>query len=183
MPADLLTNLKSHGLVSCTEDSSQTGCGDCLMILGEHLRKAVRIINAEQFFIEDISCLQVNEGLQLIYHFDHFQYPGRICLRILVSPQKPCADSIADIYPGAQWHERECTDFFGITFRGNPNPVPLLLSPEIPGPVLLKTEKQKKDLVSLLPRNLKFKKPDREAGIDHHLAEWAAGLGKGGNTR
>ena len=27
--------------------------------------------------------------------------------------------SITDIYPGADWHERECTEMFGVDFAGN----------------------------------------------------------------
>ncbi len=30
-------------------------------------------------------------------------------------------DSVADIYPGAAWHEREIFDMFGVSFRGHPD--------------------------------------------------------------
>ena len=37
------------------------------------------------------------------------------------------ADTISPVFPGANWHERETHDFFGIVFRGHPNLEPLLL--------------------------------------------------------
>jgi hypothetical protein len=48
---------------------------------------------------------------------------------------------VAAVFQGAEWHEREAADFFGLVFRGNPNPVPLLLPHDYPGPPpLLRTE-------------------------------------------
>jgi len=38
--------------------------------------------------------------------------------------------SICDIYQGANWHERETRDLYGVNFDGHPNLKPLLLSDE-----------------------------------------------------
>jgi len=35
--------------------------------------------------------------------------------------------TISAVFPGANWHERETHDFFGIRFAGHPNLIPLLL--------------------------------------------------------
>jgi NADH-quinone oxidoreductase subunit C len=35
--------------------------------------------------------------------------------------------SISEVFPGANWHERETHEFFGIRFLGHPNLSPLLL--------------------------------------------------------
>ena len=35
--------------------------------------------------------------------------------------------SVASVWPGANWHEREAHDFFGIKFVGHPNLEPFLL--------------------------------------------------------
>ena len=36
-------------------------------------------------------------------------------------------ESIADLYPSAQWHERETAEMFEVDFGGHPDPRPLLL--------------------------------------------------------
>jgi NADH-quinone oxidoreductase subunit C len=35
--------------------------------------------------------------------------------------------TISHVHPGANWHERESHDFFGIIFTGHPGLLPLLL--------------------------------------------------------
>lgn len=43
---------------------------------------------------------------------------------------EPIADSVVATYPGANWHERETAEMFGIEFRGHPDPRKLLLAEE-----------------------------------------------------
>ena len=42
-------------------------------------------------------------------------------------------DTIRDIFPGADWHERETHEMFGITFQGHPTLPPLYLPTEFEG--------------------------------------------------
>lgn len=35
--------------------------------------------------------------------------------------------SLADMFPSAQWHERETSEMFGVDFDGHPDPRPLLV--------------------------------------------------------
>lgn len=41
-------------------------------------------------------------------------------LKVKLSKQKPIIDSIVDIFPSADYFEREIHDFFGVEFKGNP---------------------------------------------------------------
>ena len=47
-------------------------------------------------------------------------------------------DTIRDIFPGADWHERETHEMFGITFQGHPTLHPLYLPTEFEGHPLRK---------------------------------------------
>ena len=51
----------------------------------------------------------------------------------------PTVDSLIEIYPGADWHEREAREMFGITFVGHPRPENLYLPNEFAGNPLLKS--------------------------------------------
>ncbi|MFW6005237.1 MAG: NADH-quinone oxidoreductase subunit C [Desulfonatronovibrionaceae bacterium] len=151
----MTAELDLHELIeqcnACT-DAGALGCYADLFILPRDLETAAAKLRRADFFIEDINCVHIQEGFLLLYHFDHFDQPGRISLRIIISPDNPEIPSISSIFPGANWHERECFDFFGIRFKGHPNLIPLLLDPEHQGPPpLLKDQKDLKDLYQLSP--------------------------------
>lgn len=96
---------------------------------GEIRRMAVRLLE-RNYYLEDVSMLEVSEGYLAVYHFDHFEHPGRIVLRLLAPREQPVFPTISDIFQGASWHERECRDFYGADFAGHENCIPLLLPAE-----------------------------------------------------
>ena len=59
---------------------------------------------------------------------------------VLVSTRVPVREahlpSAAGLYPGANWHERETAEMFGIVFDGHPDPRPLLLRSTVGRPPL-----------------------------------------------
>lgn len=42
-------------------------------------------------------------------------------LKAFVPEEDPSLDSVSDLWPAADWAERETYDFYGITFTGHPN--------------------------------------------------------------
>jgi NADH-quinone oxidoreductase subunit C len=55
-----------------------------------------------------------------------------------VDEAQPRALSWVPVYPGAEWHERECWEMFGITFDGHPALRHLYLPSEFEGHPLRK---------------------------------------------
>ncbi|NIM47444.1 MAG: hypothetical protein GTN40_04800 [Candidatus Aenigmarchaeota archaeon] len=54
----------------------------------------------------------------LNYYFDDI---GKIIvLKFKVPKKKPFLESIVDVFPNADYYEREIHDFFGVEFEGNP---------------------------------------------------------------
>ena len=51
----------------------------------------------------------------------------------------PQIDSLVEVFAGADWHERECREMFGITFVGHPRPENLYLPNGFVGNPLLKS--------------------------------------------
>ena len=146
------TNPRLMEACSGLGEQSNTGYRANIFVIAEDLMEAVSILDRAGYFIEDISCLDMQEGFQAVYHFDRFEIPFRVCLRVSISRETPELPSISSIFPGADWHERECSDFFGIRFTGHPNLIPLLLDPEHDGPPpLVKEESLRKDMHQLYP--------------------------------
>ena len=118
---------------------------------------------AADYHLEDLSGLDTIEGIVVNYHFERFEQPGRIVLRVLVPHDALWIPSIAAIFSGAEWHERELTDFYGVTFDGNPNPVPLLLQEDNACTPLVKSEKARVSISALLKFNTVV---HQDAGFD-----------------
>ena len=62
-----------------------------------------------------------NPRFQLSYHIVSHKYKELLRLRVLVDEANPSAESITEVWPGANYYEREVFDLFGIRFEGHPN--------------------------------------------------------------
>ena len=76
-----------------------------------------KIEGLKDFRLITISALDSRGCYHLLYHFD---VGGIKTLKVLISENKPIIPSIMDIFPSAEFYEREIHDFFGIEFKGNP---------------------------------------------------------------
>jgi NADH-quinone oxidoreductase subunit C len=131
-------------------DVKTTGLTRDLFVAPENIVEAARRLLAADFHLEDISGLDTAEAILVNYHFNRFDRDERMALRVIAPHHCPSVPSIAAIFGGAEWHERELSDFFGVVFQGNPNPVPLLLPETGVVTPLLKSEKSRisiKDVV------------------------------------
>jgi NADH-quinone oxidoreductase subunit C len=73
--------------------------------------------------------------------FAHVQSTSRhwgVTLKTDVDERDPHAESWVQHYPGADWHERECWEMFGVTFDGHPSLRHLYLPSEFEGHPLRK---------------------------------------------
>jgi NADH-quinone oxidoreductase subunit C len=62
-----------------------------------------------------------NPRFQLSYHIVSHKYKELLRLRVLVDEANPSVQSITEVWPGANYYEREVFDLFGIRFEGHPN--------------------------------------------------------------
>jgi NADH dehydrogenase I D subunit len=57
----------------------------------------------------------------LVYHLLSFDTATRIRLKVPLYGESPKVRSVTDIWPSANWYEREAFDMFGVGFEGHPN--------------------------------------------------------------
>ena len=95
----------------------------------EKVVAAAEILTRQGFFIEAVTGVDwIDDGqLEVVYDFNHFDELCRVVIRTRVDRDNPEVPTISHIYQGANWHERETHDFFGIKFIGHPDLSPLLL--------------------------------------------------------
>jgi NADH-quinone oxidoreductase subunit C len=118
----------------------------------EKIRDAAQALRDREFLVEDVTAVDAEANLMVVYHFSHIGGNCRAKLRVLADRERPEVPSIQDIFSGANWHERETHDFYGVTFVGHPDLSPLIL-PEDAGDLhpLRKEGKGLKALGDVIP--------------------------------
>jgi len=106
-------------------ESDFAACGVHLdvQIDPEQVVRAAEILDAEEMNLENITGVDwLKEGqFEVIYDYN---YTGgelfRVLVRTRVPRETPDLPTISQVYGGANWHERETWDMFGINFQGHP---------------------------------------------------------------
>jgi len=89
---------------------------------------ASRARDAGLTFFDWLSAVdELDDGFRVVLHVANLTNHQRILLRTLIPRAAPRLDSLAAVYAGAAWHERETAEMFGIDFTGHPGLQPLLL--------------------------------------------------------
>jgi len=134
-------------------DYATSGTVASVSLTPETILNAVAVLDKQGYLLEDVTASDLKEGFEITYHFSLFEGKSRLVLRLIVPHNAPTVPTISDIYPGADWHERECFDFYGIDFAGHPNLHYLLLPEDFEGHPLIKAEKARKGLVDIMPQS------------------------------
>jgi len=71
--------------------------------------------------------------LHLIYPMLSMTHNRRLNIEVAIPEADPHVDSITNLYPGNNWHERETYDFFGVIFDGHPALTRILMPDDWPG--------------------------------------------------
>jgi len=58
---------------------------------------------------------------EIVYHLYSMPHAGHVRLKLKVSEEIGVVDTVSDIWPTADWHEREIYDMMGIKFNGHPD--------------------------------------------------------------
>jgi len=71
--------------------------------------------------------------LHAVHHLLSITHNRRLRLEVSCPDADPHLPSVVEIYPTADWHERETWDFFGIQFDGHPALTRILMPDDWPG--------------------------------------------------
>jgi NADH-quinone oxidoreductase subunit C/D len=62
-----------------------------------------------------------DSDFSVVYHLTSVSGNADVRIKVALKGEYPSAPSITDIWPSANWYEREIYDMFGINFSGHPN--------------------------------------------------------------
>lgn len=90
---------------------------------------AAALLDRNGFALDTITGVDwiAESEMEVVYDYFHPATALRVVVRARVPRSNPEIATVCTVFPGANWHERETHDFFGIRFVGHPNLAPLLL--------------------------------------------------------
>ncbi len=90
---------------------------------------AAEILDRNGFGLDTITGVDwiAQQEMEVVYDYFHPAASVRVAVRARVPRTEPEVPTISTVFPGANWHERETHDFFGLRFKGHPKLTPLLL--------------------------------------------------------
>ena len=88
--------------------------------------------------LANLCAVDYNEEFEVIYHLYSIPLSHRISVKTRVPRDKAQVSSLVEIYPTADWQEREAYDLMGIIFAGHPNLIRVLLPDDFVGHPLRK---------------------------------------------
>jgi NADH-quinone oxidoreductase subunit C len=113
-----------------------------LTIAREAIVAAARTVQKAGYnFLEDVTAVDWFPAIprfQISYHIVSHSHKERIRLRVLIDEASPSLESITDIWPSANYYEREVFDLFGVRFDGHPNMRRIMMPEEWSGHPLRK---------------------------------------------
>ena len=107
----------------------------------------------------------------VVYHLLSYERNADIRLKVSLRGAYPTLQSVVDLWPSANWYEREVWDMFGVTFAGHPNLRRILMPPTWTGHPLRKEHPAR--ATDMGPYQLPDDKQEAEqAALQFHPEEW-----------
>lgn len=103
----------------------------------EHYKNLISFLKEDNALGLDL-LLQVTavdwpDHFDVLVHLLSTRHGHKLFLRCQVAKERPAIDTISDIFKGANWHEREVFDLFGIRFTGHLDMRRIFLQDDFPG--------------------------------------------------
>ena len=74
-----------------------------------------------------VDYVEASGDLEVNYHLYSYSLRHKMVVKTRVPEDRPVVATVTGVWVGADWHERESHDLFGVRFEGHPNLAPLLL--------------------------------------------------------
>lgn len=68
-----------------------------------------------------VSGVDYPDHIASVYHLTSVVLKHHIAVKVMLPRDNPEVDSLAGLWPAADWHERETYDMMGIVYKGHPN--------------------------------------------------------------
>lgn len=78
-------------------------------------------------YLRNLSGVDQETHLEVAYHLLSLTHKTEYCVKVKTDREQPSIPSVTEVWPTANWNEREAFDLFGIDFPGHPNLVRIMM--------------------------------------------------------
>lgn len=103
---------------------------------------------------------------EVVYNLYSLKHKHRIRIKALLPEDDPTVESVVPVWNGANWHEREACDMYGIIFNGHPDLRRILLPEDWEGYPL------RKDYPLKGPEDWEYRGYEEVKELHKHDEEW-----------
>lgn len=100
--------------------------------------RALRDLYGYRYYVL-ASGVESEASLDVLHAVRNLETGDTLFVKVALGKEQPTADSIAYVYAGAEWQEREIFDLFGVIFAGHPDLRRLLMPDDYVGHPLRKS--------------------------------------------
>jgi NADH-quinone oxidoreductase subunit C len=83
--------------------------------------------------------IETESSFEIVHAVRNLESGDTLFVKVALPKDDPEVDSIAFVYAGAEWQEREIFDLFGVSFKGHPDLRRILMPDDYPGHPLRKS--------------------------------------------
>ncbi|MCP4673765.1 MAG: NADH-quinone oxidoreductase subunit C [Desulfobacula sp.] len=125
---ELTKALKTHKIKSVEVDYKKQGYHVEVLLEKNQVRSFAKIMLEKEFYLNFVTAVHIESGFQAVYQFGHFEESCHVNAK--AETCDGTIETICDIFDGANWHERETHDFYGLKFSNHPDLRVLILDEE-----------------------------------------------------
>lgn len=90
-----------------------------------HFRRVMELLRHDKDLLFDylqlVTGVDWGDHFDVVYHLYSMSLGHKIAIKVAIDRSSPRIPSVCDIWPAADWHEREQFDLLGIVFEGHPD--------------------------------------------------------------
>ncbi|GAA4720787.1 NADH-quinone oxidoreductase subunit C [Brevibacillus fulvus] len=102
-----------------------------LVIQKEQWKEVARFLKEDESlhfeYLSNLHGIDYEDRMEMYYHFYSYKHRQNLAVKIVLPRENPSVCSVAEIWGGADWSERETYDLLGIHFAGHPNLTRIML--------------------------------------------------------
>ena len=125
---ELIKNLSELGIEAVIADYKKCGYHVEVFPKKDQIRDFAGVMLEMEFYLDFVTAVHVENALQAVYQFGHFIESCHVNAKAITEDES--IKTISDIFHGADWHEREAHDFYGLKFEDHPDLRVLILDEE-----------------------------------------------------